>query len=130
MKFSAIAQTDIVVDNDIVILYPKNKIGKAQEAPFGLMCAAFMIRHALSFATMHNVPSRVVFDDDDKFICYVLTVGAPLSGGAVNYLVSVGFGDKVADVCSNYQFAAGQMSKRVRGWKWSARSVKRRRKRR
>lgn len=119
-RFSEIANVDIVVQNNIVILYPKDKIAKNKEAPFGLMCASFMIRHAISFATMHHVPSMVVRDLEEKFVCYVLYVSEQFSNKeSEGYLAKVGFGETLVDTRETYRNAAGAFSKQVRDWSYS-----------
>lgn len=118
-KFSDIANVDIEIRNNVVVLYPKGKIAKNKEAPFGLMCASFMIRHAISFATMHHVPSVVIKDLEEKFICYVLYVGEQFSSKeSENYLAKVGFGEVSVDTRETYRNAAGAYSKQVRDWSY------------
>ena len=116
-KFSDIASVDIRIENDTVILYPKGKIARNKEAPFGLMCASFMIRHAISFATMHHVPSMVVRDLEEKFVCYVLYMSEQFSNKeSEKYLAKVGFGEATVDTRETYRNAAGVYSKKVREW--------------
>ncbi len=120
MKFSDIANVDIRLENDTVILYPKGKIARNKEAPFGLMCASFMIRHAISFATMHHVPSMVVRDLEEKFVCYVMYISEQFSNKeSENYLGRVGFGEATVDTRETYRNAAGAYSKQVRDWSYS-----------
>lgn len=133
MKFSDIASVDIRVENDTVILYPKGRIARNKEAPFGLMCASFMIRHAISFATMHHVPSMAVRDLEEKFVCYVLYVSEQFSNKeSEGYLGKVGFGEAPVDTRETYRNAAGTHSKQVRNWSYSVvpnRVIRKKRKR-
>ncbi len=120
MKFSDIANIEIRIENDTVALYPKGKIARNKEAPFGLMCASFMIRHAISFATMHHVPSMAVRDLEDKFVCYVMYVSEQFGNKeSGKYLAKVGFGEATVDTRETYRNAAGAYSKQVRDWSYS-----------
>ncbi len=119
-RFSDIADIEIVVENDCVVILPRGKVGKNKSAPLGLMCAAFMIRHALSFATMHHVVMRSIFDLDEKFVCCLMYVGNSFGNQSeiVNYLGSVGFGEERFDLRRVFQDAAGAYSGGVRKWLW------------
>ena len=126
--FSEIADADVSVLNNAVVLYSRGRIAKGREAPFGLMCAGFMIRHALSFATMHNVVSLAIRDMEDRFVCYLLYIGAPFSNAeGPAYLARVGFGDNAVDGRETYRDAAGNHSRKVRDWVWRTVPNKKRR---
>ena len=93
---------DIQMGSSIIVLTLKKK-RDVSWTPFPLLCAAFLIRNGLSYATMHNVSCQAVQNTEGKMVAYVIYVtdgfeqSASGEYGSCEYLRSIGFGETYLD---------------------------------
>lgn len=129
--FSEMVGFDLQLGNHTVVLTLK-KPRRITWTPFPLLCAAFLIRNGLSYATMHNVPCRWVTDREGRLVAYIVYIGDGFEQykngeyGSTDYLRSIGFGQPFLDFredifrqsALNSPGMTGSLRREVEEWKY------------